>query len=169
LSVITGRREYMSKFNDVFYSFTYGGELPSICAAIKTIDILKSDKVSEDIEAKGQYFIDNFNKICNEFSIDFIYAKGYGNWPKYECRSVKSYTSQEVLTLFQQELVRRGILIKPTVFICYRHSYSDLDRLLFACRQAILFIRDSLLNNNLTNSIDGDLINAIIRDETIDH
>ena len=169
LSVITGRREYMSEFNDVFYSFTYGGELPSISAAIKTIDILKSNKVPENIRDKGLYFIDNFNKICNELNVDFIYAKGYGNWPKYECKDTKIYTSQEILTLFQQELVRRGILIKPTVFICYRHSYSDLDRLLSVCRQAMLLISDLLLNNNLLNNIDGDLINTIIRDETIDH
>ena len=46
LAVITGKRKYMEKFNDVFYSTTYGGETLSLAAAIAVINEIKRSFLS---------------------------------------------------------------------------------------------------------------------------
>ena len=169
LSVIAGKKEYMSQFEDVFFSFTYGGELPSIAAALKTIEILEKEEVINDILLKGEMFIEGFNKAAKELDINYMRAFGIGSWPKYEIDTVFGYNSNELLTLFQQELVRRGMLTRTTPFICYTHSLSDIHRLLKACKESMAIVDNAIKKNALFDYIDGDIIQTIIRDENIKH
>src|SRR3989344_1675727 len=46
ISALVGKRQYMEKVKDIFYSFTQGGELLSIAAAIATIREMETKKVS---------------------------------------------------------------------------------------------------------------------------
>ena len=44
LAAITGKTKYMEKFNDVFYSTTYGGEALSLAASIAVINEMKTNQ-----------------------------------------------------------------------------------------------------------------------------
>ena len=169
ISVIAGKKEYLSQFEDVFFSFTYGGELPSVAAALKTIEILESEGVIEDVRAKGESFIKGFNDAANSLNINYMRAFGDGSWPKYEITSVAGYSSNELLTLFQQELVRRGMLTRTTPFICFTHSLSDISNLVHACKESMAILDRAVRENALFDYINGEIIQTIIRDENIKH
>jgi len=169
LSIIAGKKEYLEQFEDVFFSFTYGGELPAIAAALKTIEILERDKVIEDIIRKGTRIIEGFNNISKDLGIDYMRAYGHGSWPKYEIDAIEGYTSNQVLTLFQQELVRRGMLTRTTPFICFDHSPADIENLLLAMKKSMKIVNDAITNRTIMDKIDGEIIRTIIRDENIKH
>ena len=159
----------MEQFADVFFSFTYGGELPAIAAALKTIEIIERENVIKDIISKGDRFIEGFNNAASELEINYMRAYGHGSWPKYEIDAVAGYTTNEILTLFQQELVRKGMLTRTTPFICFTHSYSDIESLVYSCKEAMLIVDKALNEKDLHKYIDGEIIETIIRDENIKH
>ncbi|MBL0320647.1 MAG: aminotransferase class III-fold pyridoxal phosphate-dependent enzyme, partial [Alphaproteobacteria bacterium] len=53
LSAVVGKKHIMSLFDDVFFSFTFGGELLSIAAAIAVIEKYKRDNVVASIKENG--------------------------------------------------------------------------------------------------------------------
>ena len=52
----------MQKLNDVFVSGTFAGELLSIEACLKTIEVLERDNVIEKLDALGGFLKQELNK-----------------------------------------------------------------------------------------------------------
>ena len=171
ISVITGKSEYLAEFEDVFYSFTYGGDLPSIAAAIKTINILKQTDYLEHISKLGKVFVNDFNEIASKNKFNWMKAYGHPSWPKYELNPPENckYSSNELLTLFQQELVKQGFLTRTTPFFCAMHSFADIKNLSNAIEYSAQILNESINNNNLHEKLEGDIIQTIIRDENVKH
>lgn len=169
LSVIAGKAKYMKEYEDVFFSFTYGGELPAIAAALKTIEVLERTNALVKIDELGLRLIQGLNTVVKEEGISFFRAYGRGPWPKYEFDAVGYYTTNELLTLFQQELVRQGFLTRTTPFICFTHSNADIDNLVEASRKALRVVKKSIDDKKVLENIDGEIIQTIIRDQNIKH
>lgn len=169
ISVIGGRSELISRYNEVFYSFTYGGELPAIAAAIETIKFIRDNPVLQHVEALGDKFVSGVNAIVSKMDITYIKAFGHGSWPKYEVSAYAGYEANEILTLLQQELVRRGLLTRTTPFFCYCHSNYDIKLLLDGFRSALGVVNDAVQSHRLHDKIDGEIIRTIIRDENVKH
>jgi len=171
ISVITGKAEYLAEFEDVFYSFTYGGDLPSISAAIKTIKILQQTDYLEHISKLGEVFVNDFNKIASNNDFHWMKAYGHPSWPKYELNPPNNckYSSNEMLTLFQQELVKQGFLTRTTPFFCAMHSFADIKNLSNAIEYSAQILNESIEKNNLHEKLEGDIIQTIIRDENVKH
>jgi glutamate-1-semialdehyde 2,1-aminomutase len=53
ISAVVGKMDYMQVFDDIFFSFTYGGELASIAASIATINTLRESDGLVHIAAMG--------------------------------------------------------------------------------------------------------------------
>ena len=169
ISIIAGKKKYLKEFEDIFFSFTFGGELPAIAAALKTIEILIEKDVCKEIIQKGNLFLKNFNLIAEQLGIDYMRAIGHGSWPKYEISDYKNFSSEQILTLFQQELIKRNILTRSSPFICYQHSNSDIELFLNAAKKAMIVVDNSISKGNLMDNIVGKQIRTIIRDENIKH
>jgi glutamate-1-semialdehyde aminotransferase len=169
ISAIGGRAALLDQFKDVFYSFTYGGELPAIAAAIETINILKNNDHLEYVKNLGDSFVIGFNQIAEELHVNYMRAYGHGSWPKYEIDATNGYDSNTLLTLFQQELVRRNLLTRTTPFFSAAHSKYDIKILLDAVRTAMLIVNKGVVERCVDELIDGEIIQTIIRDENVKH
>ncbi len=169
ISAICGQEKYMSEFQDVFYSFTYAGELPSIAAALATIRVVERENVPDKINSLGNFFITGFNELLENLDIEFARAYGYGFWPKYDFDDTNGYSSQEILSLFQQEIVRRGILTRKTIFICFEHNICEIRDFLAAARKALLVVKKAIYEKKLKEWLAGDVIETIIRDPHVKH
>ncbi|MEW5691870.1 MAG: aminotransferase class III-fold pyridoxal phosphate-dependent enzyme [Candidatus Hydrogenedentota bacterium] len=163
ISAICGKALYMRRFKDVFFSFTFGGELPAISAAITTIDILERDNVLWHINQMGERFIKGYRDIKKDLDISFTNIIGYGWWPEYEFKPTHGYTSREILTLFQQELVKRGILTRPAPFISFAHKGSDIHETLTAMAQALAVVKYAVTKKKLKKLLEGRIIQPVIR------
>jgi len=70
ISAIVGKRKIMRLFEEVFYSFTFGGEIVSIAASIATIKELKKKNALKKIWANGKRLKDGYNTLAKEFDLE---------------------------------------------------------------------------------------------------
>jgi len=169
LSVLCGKGEYMRMFKEVFFSGTFGGEITSIAAALKFIDIHKRKNLSKHITTMGEMLRDNINTIIKELEIPYCKAFGYGWWPKFSFESVDNFTSAEILTLFQQELVKRGLLTRSTIFLSLAHHEPHIRQMLQIIKEAMLVVREAVESKRVREFLEGRVIEPVIRDENIKH
>ena len=66
LSIIAGKREIMKEFEEIFVSFTFGGEALSLAAAISTIKEMREKNVIEHLWKQGKKIKDGFNDLAKK-------------------------------------------------------------------------------------------------------
>jgi len=163
ISILCGKRKYMMILEDAFFSFTFGGELPSIAAALKTIEILVRDSVLNHIHAMGRKLREGSASIIRELNMDYVQAIGMDFWPALQFEAYKDYSQWEVTTLFQQEMVRRGILTRPAFFVSSAHGEYDIHYTLFVIRESLSVLSQAVKSGKVRDWIDGEIIQPVIR------
>ena len=96
--------------------------------------------------------------------MDYIQAIGLDFWPAIQIRGIGNYSEWEIMTLFQQELVRRGILTRPAFFISGAHSEADVNNTLFVIREALDVVNQAVKSNKVNEWTDGKIIQPVIRE-----
>lgn len=128
ISAIVGRKEIMELFEDVFFSFTFGGETLSIVSAISTINFMIKNEVISHLWTRGERLKSEILKIIKDKEIeDLVFVKGY------PVRFILDFSSEDTLklkTLFQQECAKRGILFSGSHNISFCHSDDIIERTL---------------------------------------
>ena len=76
ISCVVGRTDVMVVFNDIFFSFTFAGEVASMAAAMKVIDILEQTSALAEMEANGRVLQDGVNAMATEAGLDRIRCVG---------------------------------------------------------------------------------------------
>lgn len=162
LSALTGRREFMKELNEVFFSFTNGGETLSLAAALATIREIQRAPVIEHIWREGKRLLDGFNAIARELGIERI-AQCSGLPPMTVLRfgDGKNEQSLLLLSLFQQEAIQRGILVADDHFICYSHSPQDIDWTLEVYRKALSVLREAWATGDVRAHLKGEPVQPI--------
>lgn len=136
LSAIAGRADVMKMFEEVFFSFTYGGETLSLAAANVTLDILKNEPVIEHLKAIGTKLIEELNQLIDEFKYEeFFSTAGLPQWSFLLIKDSEFATAFELKTLMLQEMFREGIITIGSHNLSYAHSEEDIDRLIAAYRK----------------------------------
>ena len=163
LSAIVGKTEYMKIFDDIF-SFTYAGELASVAAAKTTIKILKEQKGLDQIDKMGEHLKLGYNKIIKNMKIEHISKMiGFNFWPEYLFFNVNGNSSREIQSLFQQEIVRRGVLSRAGMFLSMSHKETDINKTLGIFEEALEVVSEAIKKNKVLEWLDGDIIQPVIR------
>jgi len=164
VSAVVGRRDLMQVFDEIFFSFTFGGEVLSLAAAKATITKLRAGKVIPHIWAQGRTLRDGYNALAAEAGLA-EHTRCIGLPP----RTVLTFTDRQgqdslaMKSLFQQEVIRRGILNAGGFNLCYRHSGADIERTLHACRAALAVLADGLAANDVARRLHGPVIQPVFR------
>jgi len=96
VSFVAGRKDIMKKLEEVFFSFTYGGETLSLVAIVETIKKLKEKKVHQHIENLGGYLIDGLNKLIKKHGLENqLLIMGYPFKSVFNFIGGKNYTPLE--------------------------------------------------------------------------
>lgn len=131
VSAVAGKKEIMKLMEEVFFSFTFGGETLSLAAAYETLKILQKKPVIDTIFKNGAYLMDHLNALIREYSFEnFISVQGYPCWSFLVMNSTDFATTEELKTLFMQIMFENGIFILGTHNLSYSHSKEDIDVLL---------------------------------------
>ncbi|MCF8307118.1 MAG: aminotransferase class III-fold pyridoxal phosphate-dependent enzyme [Ignavibacteriales bacterium] len=163
LSVITGRYEIMSLFEEqVFFYTTFGGEALSLAAAKATMAELKEKNVPAHLNKIGALLKDGYNSIAASLGLDFTKAVGY-NW-----RSMVTFSSEAgdpllMKSFVQQEMISRGVLWGGYHNISYSHSEKDVDYTLGVYEIALKLLKNSLSEGSLRASIRGLPVQPVFR------
>jgi glutamate-1-semialdehyde 2,1-aminomutase len=149
VSAVAGKAEYMKLMEEVFFSFTFGGETLSLAASLATMNKLQREPVIETLWKQGKKIMDGAQKLVEKHGAShFLSVAGSPTWSFLVFKDVGPATQWQMKTLFLQETLKRGILSVCTHNLSYSHSDSDVARLLEVYDEVFPMIRQAVDAND---------------------
>jgi glutamate-1-semialdehyde aminotransferase len=145
LSIVAGKAEFMAPFEEIFFSFTFGGEVTSLAAAMATLDVMERENYWAHVWRQGAKLQEGYRELAREFGLDSLTdCQGLPPWTVVTFKDTRRWRSLQLKTLFQQEMLRRGILFSGSQFISLAHSDDDIVQTLDAYRESMRVLRFAL-------------------------
>ena len=163
LAAVAGRADVMQVFDEVFFSFTFGGEAASLAATLATLNTLQSQDVYSHTWSLGKRLQDGLRVLLKETGLsERLRCIGYPP------RTVMEFvgTESEVLlmkSLFQQECVKRGVLFVGFHNISFSHTVADIDQSLRVYLSAMESLAEALRQDDLQSRIEGIPLSPVFR------
>lgn len=150
VAAVTGRADVMKLMEEIFFSFTMGGETLSLAASRAVLDKLKREPVTQRLAEAGASVKARAAKVVSANGLDdAITVSGHPSWSFLNFRDVGDYTSFDIKTLFLQEVLARGVIAFGTHNMSYAHSDADIDRLITVYEEVMPIIADAVRNKAL--------------------
>ncbi len=141
VSAVAGRADVMKQMEEVFFSFTFGGEALSLAAAKATLLKLRREPVVERIASCGRRILAHTQALIDQLGLGDVFSvSGHPSWTFLSMKDARGATAFEIKTLWMQELLERGILSVGTHNLSYAHSDEDITRLLAVYGEVLPFI-----------------------------
>ncbi len=164
ISVLAGRRDVMNLLSEVFFSFTFGGEILSITAALATINIMRKHSVHDHIWAKGTVLMEGLNKLSAKYEMqDYVKCIGLAPKSMVSFHETNDISPQALKSLFQQEVIRRCIMFNGNQFISFSHTDIDIQETLQAYEEALATLSDAVRDNNVESRLVGPIVQPVFR------
>lgn len=155
VSAVAGRRDLMMLMEEVFFSFTFGGETLSLAAAKATLEKLKREPVTQQLAARGRLLLEGLPPLIEAAGVgDIFAAKGHPAWSFLTIADAGA-SSFEIKTFMMQELHQRGFLWVGTHNLSYAHSERDIRALLAAYAEILPQVADAISAGDLASRIRG--------------
>jgi glutamate-1-semialdehyde 2,1-aminomutase len=159
VSAVAGRRDVMKLMEEIFFSFTFGGEALSLAAAKATLQKLKREPVVQTLRARGLAIKEGAERIIRASGLEDVFAvSGDPTWSFLNIRDARGATSFEIKTLWMQEILQRGILSVGTHNVSYAHSEADVRQLLAVYAEVLPMICHALDAGTLRQSLRCDVL-----------
>ncbi|MBK8870714.1 MAG: aminotransferase class III-fold pyridoxal phosphate-dependent enzyme [Elusimicrobia bacterium] len=154
LSAIVGREELMRLLEEVFFSFTFGGDVLSLAAARATLKKVRNEPVVEELERRGRVVMEGAQRLLQQFKMEqYISLSGHPSWSFLRFHSIEAVDEWEMKTLFLQEVFARGVLTIGTHNMSYAHTQGDLDRLLAVYAEVFSVIAEAVRSNGVAKRL----------------
>jgi len=150
ISAVVGRAEFMRLMEEVFFSFTFGGEALSLAAACATMGLIQSQPVIDSMYSQGHKIITGTRSLIAEHGLtDVLTITGNPTWSFLLFRDHGGYSQWAIKTLFLQEVFARGILTLGTHNMSYAHNDEDVQKLLAVYDEVFGILEEALRNSKL--------------------
>ncbi len=164
LSVVAGRNDMMKQMEEVFFSFTAGGEALSLAAALATLTKVQNEPVVETLRERGQAVVDGCLALIEKHGMaDIVETSGHPAWNFLIIKDVGKYSQWGIKSLWMQEIQARGILCLGTHNMSYAHSEDDVARLLSVYDEVFPIIRDAVDNDAMAQHLRCKSIEPLFR------
>jgi glutamate-1-semialdehyde 2,1-aminomutase len=164
LAIVTGRREYMKLMEDVFFSFTFGGETLSLAAAKAVVEKMKREPVLDTIHRQGQKVTDGVAARIARHGVEgFASVSGHPAWSFFNLADAGPYSALDLKTLYLQEMFERGLLVIGTHNMSYAHSDADVARLLAAYDEVLPMLRAAVDHEDLHDRLRCEPLQPLFR------
>ncbi|HVP43793.1 MAG TPA: aminotransferase class III-fold pyridoxal phosphate-dependent enzyme [Terriglobales bacterium] len=164
IAAVVGRRDVMEIFDEVFFSFTFGGDALGLAAALATIRALRERKAIDRIWEQGERLRDGYNTLAQKLGLErYTACIGY---PPRTVINFKDDTGAEWLalkSLFQQEVIKRGVLCAGYHMLCASHSAQDVEHTLRAYRAALGVMAEAIAAGNVETRLEGPPVSPVFR------
>lgn len=164
LAALVGPRDIMQLLDEVFFSFTFGGETLSLAAAAATLRELRARPVIDHLWAQGQRLQDGYNMLAEYYGVA-RYTSCAGLPPR-TIVAFRDHSGKESLlikSLFQQEVLKRGILFAGYHNICYELTPDDVTYTLRVYRSALEILAKALSSGDPLRYLEGQPVQPVFR------
>ena len=164
VSALVGKAEIMEKLDEVFFSFTFGGECLSLAAAIATIKEIMEKNVIEFIWKQGKKIMDGYNGIAKEHALNkFTRCTGYAPESLVKFTDEGGRESLEMKSLFQQEAIKRGVLFTGYHSMCFSHNDEDLEKTFEVYGEAMGLLKKAVAEGRVSEYLEGRAVRPVFR------
>jgi glutamate-1-semialdehyde aminotransferase/spore coat polysaccharide biosynthesis protein SpsF (cytidylyltransferase family) len=164
ISAVVGRRDIMELFDEIFFSFTFGGEAVALAAAEATMKEIAGTGALGHIWEQGRRLKDGYNVLARAFGVE-RHTECVGLPPRTVCL-FKDTSGQESLilkSLFQQECLKRGVLFSGGHNLCFSHTHEDIDRMLRTYRSAMEILAGAIRKGDASARLEGTPVEPVFR------
>jgi glutamate-1-semialdehyde 2,1-aminomutase/spore coat polysaccharide biosynthesis protein SpsF len=164
ISTIVGRRDVMKLFDEVFFSFTFGGETLSLAAAKATIEVMRQEPVIGHLWEQGRKLQDGFNVLARLLGIERnAVCAGLAPHTVTLFRTDDGQESLLLKSLFAQECLKRGVLFSGVQNISFSHSAGDIDMTLRVFRTALEILAQAIRAGDMRERLEGEPVQPVFR------
>lgn len=164
ISAVMGRREVMECFDEIFFSFTFGGELASLVAAKTVIELYKSENVVSHMWRLGRFLMDGFNFLAEQHGLrEHVWCQGL---PPRGLTNFMDHDGKPSLvfkSIFQQECIKRGVLFNGQHKFCLAHNDDDVRRTFDVYADAFAVLKLSYESDKPEQFVEGKPIEPVFR------
>ena len=154
ISAVLGKAEYMRVMEEVFVSFTFGGEALSLAASIAVIDKMRREPVIETLWKTGKTLADGIGKLLRENGLEKeIVLGGLPPWTILNFNAHGSTDKDVIKTFFIRSMLEQGILMHTNHNVCYAHTEKDIRKVLDAYEKVLPLIREGLSEGDLEKQL----------------
>jgi glutamate-1-semialdehyde aminotransferase/spore coat polysaccharide biosynthesis protein SpsF (cytidylyltransferase family)/aryl-alcohol dehydrogenase-like predicted oxidoreductase len=145
ISAVVGHADIMREMEEVFFSFTFGGETLSLAAALATMEKIQREPVAEQLRAQGEKIQRGLQQRIEQNDCQsFLQVGGHPAWSFLLFQDRPPYSSWQIKTLYLQEMFARGILTLGTHNVSYAHSEQEVAALLAAYDEVLPVLSDAV-------------------------
>jgi glutamate-1-semialdehyde 2,1-aminomutase/spore coat polysaccharide biosynthesis protein SpsF len=164
LSAIVGRADVMRCFNDVFFSTTHGGEAVSLAASLATLREAKRSNVIGHLWRMGRRLQEKTNEIIKSAGLtECVACVGLPSWTCLRFRNEQGKESHAVRSLFQQEVIKRGLLTHGSHMITLAHDESVVEDTLRIYQEVFEVLADAVQCGNVEQRLAGPVLQPVLR------
>jgi len=164
ISCVVGWAEVMRVFEEIFYSFTFAGEVASMAAAMKVLDILENTDALATMEANGRLLQDGIQAMAKEAKLaDRVKCVGRPAWSLLKFLNADGSDNPLIKNLFQQEAIKRGVLILATHNLTAAHDSPAIQKTLEVYAEVIKTLAGWLQDQNPARFLEGKMSQPVFR------
>jgi glutamate-1-semialdehyde aminotransferase/spore coat polysaccharide biosynthesis protein SpsF (cytidylyltransferase family) len=164
IAFIAGRKDIMAYFSEIFFSFTNGGELLSMAAAIATLKEIKKPETLRGLWTKGKRLQDGINVLAKHYGLSsFLQCDGYPVRTILTIQDQPTATALEIKSYLQQESMARQVFFTGAHNLCAAHSDQDIDQTLLVYRTVLELLSLRMKEGNLRQHLKGPPMQAVFR------
>jgi glutamate-1-semialdehyde 2,1-aminomutase/spore coat polysaccharide biosynthesis protein SpsF len=164
IACVVGRADVMKVFEDIFFSFTFGGEVASMAAAMKVLDVLENTDALARMGANGRVLQEGLNTLAKEAGLqDRIKCIGYPFWSLIKFLDADGKDSFLVRSLFTQECVKRGVLLLATHNMTAAHDPLAIEQTLRVYAEVCRTIGEWLSDLHPEAHLEGEMIQPVFK------
>jgi glutamate-1-semialdehyde 2,1-aminomutase len=150
ISAVAGKAEIMRLMEEVFFSFTFGGETLSLAASFAVLNKLQREQIISRLFQTGDLVLLRLRKLISEHKLEHIFSvSGYPVWSFLIIKDTDQYNSWELKTLLEQEMFANGVFMLGTHNISYAHSDNDVGHLIRTYGIYFDKVKEAIEKNNL--------------------
>jgi glutamate-1-semialdehyde aminotransferase len=165
LSAVVGKAEYMRRFEEVFFSLTFGGEAASLAASLATVRILARDAGTERLWHSGSRLQEGTRDAIRAAGLETAFdCAGLAPWTTLRCRSSGPEESLVLRSLFQQECARHGVLTHGNHMLSTSHDDEVIEATLAAYSQVFAALAEAIDSGAPSRRLHGPPMQTVIRD-----
>ena len=164
IACVVGQADVMKVFEDIFFSFTFAGEVSSIAAAMKVLDVLETSDALARMDANGRVLQEGLNALAKEAGLqDRIQCIGYPVWSLIRFLDAGGKDSLLVRSLFTQECVKRGVLLLATHNMTAAHDPLAIEQTLRVYAEVCKTLKQWLSEARPEEHLEGEMIQAVFK------
>ena len=163
ISAVVGRADVMDIFDEIFFSFTFGGDMLGIAAAHAVLSVLETEPVLEKTAEVGTALREGVKDLIRDHGLEeCVRIDGYPQ-KTFMAFSGDGADGLLIKSLYQQEAISRGILAAGYHAPCLAHTLEDVQRTLDAYDAAFASMSEGLHRGDLHGRLKGEPVRPVFR------